>query len=254
MNGIDEESNLVNLTAREHYIAHLLLWKIYSNTQYEFSLLYAFIKMSISTNKQKRQIRINSKLYEFARKQFAISLSQHWNNLSNDKKKHIKSLISQSVKNNWANMTQKEYEMRCKNISLGKQNAFNSMTLDERMQFSNKLSSSKKGTWQSFSKEKQQRISKKIGDASWNLKSTEEKMRIIEKRNKTNNSKSQEYKNNLRKRRSQIFSGKNNPCYNRKWMYHPTTLDSVFPKENECKKYLDLGYVYGMIKNKKFKT
>ena len=29
--GSNDKSNLVNLTAREHYIAHLLLWKIYKD-------------------------------------------------------------------------------------------------------------------------------------------------------------------------------------------------------------------------------
>jgi len=29
LGGLNDKINLVNLTAREHYIAHLLLWKIY---------------------------------------------------------------------------------------------------------------------------------------------------------------------------------------------------------------------------------
>ena len=62
LNGTNDKDNIVNLTAREHYIAHLLLWKIYKNTEYEYPLLYAFMKMSICTRKQKRQVRINSKI------------------------------------------------------------------------------------------------------------------------------------------------------------------------------------------------
>lgn len=37
MGGTDESNNLVHLTAREHFIAHLLLWKIYRNNETAFS-------------------------------------------------------------------------------------------------------------------------------------------------------------------------------------------------------------------------
>lgn len=43
MGGIDEKSNLVSLTAKEHYVAHQLLVKIYPK---EYKLLYALNRMS----------------------------------------------------------------------------------------------------------------------------------------------------------------------------------------------------------------
>lgn len=43
MGGTDEESNLIMLSCREHFIAHLLLWKIYPEVQ---GLLYAAFMMS----------------------------------------------------------------------------------------------------------------------------------------------------------------------------------------------------------------
>ena len=42
LNGSDDEDNIVNLTAREHYIAHLLLWKHYKQT----NNTNAYIKMT----------------------------------------------------------------------------------------------------------------------------------------------------------------------------------------------------------------
>lgn len=38
--------NLVKLTGREHFIAHLLLWKISKNTKYENKMRYGVIAMS----------------------------------------------------------------------------------------------------------------------------------------------------------------------------------------------------------------
>jgi hypothetical protein len=43
MGGSDENENIVYLTAKEHYIAHFLLWKLYRNTEmaYAFRLMNA---------------------------------------------------------------------------------------------------------------------------------------------------------------------------------------------------------------------
>lgn len=51
MGGDNSKNNLTTLTAKEHYIAHLLLTKIYN----ENSLLYAFAMMRHKTKKTKRQ-------------------------------------------------------------------------------------------------------------------------------------------------------------------------------------------------------
>jgi len=59
MNGNNNIKNLVYLTAREHFLAHWLLWKIYRTKQ----LAYAFIRMSTNKN-----IRITGKQYEITRK------------------------------------------------------------------------------------------------------------------------------------------------------------------------------------------
>lgn len=43
--GTDDSENLICLTAREHYIAHLLLAKAYNN----YKLYYAVVKMRVSS-------------------------------------------------------------------------------------------------------------------------------------------------------------------------------------------------------------
>ena len=59
MGGDNSQSNLVNLSAREHFIAHLLLCKIYPSNG---KLFYAANMMTVNN---KNQIRNNSKNYDF---------------------------------------------------------------------------------------------------------------------------------------------------------------------------------------------
>lgn len=59
--GTNDSSNLINLTAREHYIAHLLLTKIYDDVK----MLYAYVMMSKCRSCSKnKDFKINSHLYE----------------------------------------------------------------------------------------------------------------------------------------------------------------------------------------------
>ena len=69
--GSDHLSNLVTLTAREHFIAHLLLAKIYGGP-----LIYAAYAMCYQYNRyQERSHRINSYTYEHLKKKAAKLLS-----------------------------------------------------------------------------------------------------------------------------------------------------------------------------------
>jgi len=61
LGGSDDDDNLVKLTPREHYIAHLLLIKIHNNN---VKLLYAMNMMRVSNGNQRREFRINGRLYE----------------------------------------------------------------------------------------------------------------------------------------------------------------------------------------------
>lgn len=63
MGGIDSKENLVELTPEEHYVAHLLLVKMYPNND---SLVYAAMKMTVAS---KLTIRSN-KAYGWVRKKF----------------------------------------------------------------------------------------------------------------------------------------------------------------------------------------
>lgn len=70
LGGLDNKENLVNLYPEEHYLAHLLLCKIYPGNQ---KLLYAAMNMTTGSmiNNGKR----NNKAYGWLRRQYAESMS-----------------------------------------------------------------------------------------------------------------------------------------------------------------------------------
>lgn len=65
LGGTDESTNLVNLTAREHFIAHMLLAKIHRGKMW-----YAVICMKGKANRY-----VNSRLYDIARREQGIAFT-----------------------------------------------------------------------------------------------------------------------------------------------------------------------------------
>lgn len=72
LGGTDDNDNLVVLTAREHFLAHYLLTKIYPNN---YKLIDAFRMMGVVNTKDQHRY-INSRLYESKRKLFAEARSK----------------------------------------------------------------------------------------------------------------------------------------------------------------------------------
>lgn len=69
LNGNNTQYNLVYLTVREHYIAHLLLWKITllkfgEESDQHKKMQHAFRMMCIFSKKHSRRFKFNSRLYE----------------------------------------------------------------------------------------------------------------------------------------------------------------------------------------------
>ena len=61
--GGDEPDNLVNLTAREHYVAHLLLAKIYDDRKMHSAVTFM--------HAGRDAFRFSSRLYEHLRRRFS---------------------------------------------------------------------------------------------------------------------------------------------------------------------------------------
>jgi hypothetical protein len=70
LGGTNEKENLIELTAREHFLCHRLLVEIYPNK----SLKYALWLMSIG-KQQKYKHKINSRLYEYLKKEYSQMLT-----------------------------------------------------------------------------------------------------------------------------------------------------------------------------------
>ena len=72
LGGSNDQSNLVNLTAREHFIAHFLLAKIHGGNQWT----------AIKRFRHGKRSYCNSRLYEVARKNHAIQASKLFKGVS----------------------------------------------------------------------------------------------------------------------------------------------------------------------------
>ena len=77
--GEDEPYNLVNLTAREHYVAHLLLARIYDDFQ-----MWCAIKLMGTSNKRDigRGSYFGSRLYEHAKRESAKHYSTKYSGVN----------------------------------------------------------------------------------------------------------------------------------------------------------------------------
>lgn len=74
LGGLDDKENMVLLTAREHYICHLLLTKM---TEDNSSMITAYMMMCYCKSKnQERSYKVNSHLYELKKKEYSINKSK----------------------------------------------------------------------------------------------------------------------------------------------------------------------------------
>ena len=80
--GGDSKNNIVKLTAREHYIAHALLWKMKFEGIYGSKMAFAFNtfinKMTTKDRVVHQTYKINSRMYEVFRKQYSIMLKEKY--------------------------------------------------------------------------------------------------------------------------------------------------------------------------------
>ena len=72
LNGTDDKTNLVDLTAREHFICHWLLTKMYTG-EAKFKMIYALNGMKRNGKfTQRYETLVTSRVYENLKKEFSI--------------------------------------------------------------------------------------------------------------------------------------------------------------------------------------
>jgi hypothetical protein len=83
LGGSDDKDNLVQLSAKEHYIAHLLLCKIYENDKSKFyKMVKAFVMMS-TTRAENCNGYFNSNTYQLYREEFSKAMSETQTGIGN---------------------------------------------------------------------------------------------------------------------------------------------------------------------------
>lgn len=76
MGGGNDKENLVRLSAREHYIAHLLLWKSKFPQPYHKKMVFAANAMSNKVSPRKnRNYKVNSRIYNSLRTDYSAHMS-----------------------------------------------------------------------------------------------------------------------------------------------------------------------------------
>jgi len=91
LGGSNSKDNLVKLTAREHFICHMLLTKMTKGADYK-KMIHAFWSMcNYSSGNQQRTYKINSTIYESLKKERSKLLSKPM-------PEHVKAKISKTTK------------------------------------------------------------------------------------------------------------------------------------------------------------
>lgn len=89
--GTNEPDNLVNLTAREHYIAHLLLARIYDDRK-----MWLAMNRLLHGNNFMKYNRVSSRMYQTLKEKFSASLVGHHNGLGKKRTEETKERIRQA--------------------------------------------------------------------------------------------------------------------------------------------------------------
>lgn len=96
LGGSNDDDNLINLTAREHYIVHKLLTK-FTEGDHRRKMHWALHRMIHSRNSE---WKVNSKQYEHFRKSWSKFLSENHSSVTNSE---WCQKVSESVKRSWEN-------------------------------------------------------------------------------------------------------------------------------------------------------
>lgn len=130
--GADVKDNLVKLTARQHYLAHWLLYKIYKTTV----LVHAWHCMSRIGDGQKNR-NINSHLFQYCKKERSKILSENYKGEKNnfygkthteETKKYLSEInygrknISENGLKSWIEKVAKQANSELQKKSLGERN------------------------------------------------------------------------------------------------------------------------------------
>jgi hypothetical protein len=149
LNGNDEDDNLVLLTAKEHFVCHKLLTKIYPSNSGINLALFAMVNYKDANRKEK--IKISGRDYQNIKEEISkcgfskehsqnISKSHIGKRLSNKHKFKIKQGLSKYKKpNKFSNLTEEELKSK----KVGKYNNFHGYTHKNEKNYKEKYTTRK---------------------------------------------------------------------------------------------------------------
>jgi hypothetical protein len=178
LGGTDEISNLTYITAREHFICHWLLTKIYPTGEEHWKMLNALRMMRAENkNQQRYQTKITSRVYAKLKEEYAQLHRERYSGENNPfyGKSHTDAVIERIREANTGDgnaMKREDEREKMRRLKLGK----------KREPFSeewrNKMSASKIGANNNrYGVEVASETKKKIGDRIRGRKQTEEEKR-----------------------------------------------------------------------------
>lgn len=222
MGGNDDKENLVKLTAREHFLAHLLLSKIYPNKK---GLIIAIQMMCVSSNSHNEN-RINNRMYSWLKNKFSEEMSKNQQGYKNS---------------NFGTMWIHNFELKTsKNIKKEDFDIWIENGWKKGRKFDFTLN---------FCIVCNKEISKKSKFCSngCSIKYKKENNNYI---NPFQNKKhSENFKNSMKNHTRN--NGVDNPMYGMKYIYNPETLEYKRCKDEILKDHLSLGWLYGKKPKKK---
>lgn len=239
--GTNEKENLVNLTAREHFIAHKLLLKIYekSNDKNAYIRMGMALGRLITGNKEFiNNISISSKEYERI-KEIWVESTKAWMTIPENKEKmkyerteEIRKILSMKQKLRFQNMTDKEKE---KNRELLK-NGHKNMSKENKDKMRKNQSLAQKKKFQNFSEEDWNKFKSQISYRE-RSRSKEERKRIDAKKRETL------IKHNMIEKMRKFTQ-------NLRWVKNPITHESKYIQKEEFDNYISNGWLPGFYKGK----
>lgn len=130
MGGSNHKSNLISLTTEQHYEAHYLLWKAYSNRQ----MSAAFHLMT--TNKSSRR-KLTIDEFVKLREDYKNARKEYWATLTEDQKEHHR-----KNSNPWANKSEsekEEYKKKCDSWANKSEEEINEIKTRKRLTWDEKV-------------------------------------------------------------------------------------------------------------------
>ena len=224
---IYRKSNKVNLTVREHFIAHLLLKRIYKKKFGEDSYQYkAMVKTCFLFANKHKGATLNSRTIEKLRIDYKKLPSPLKGRPMCDNAK--KALLEANIGRKLTD------EHKRKIVEARRKNGSNKLS-EEHKQI---LIQSRLGS--KHTEETKQRIrQKKLG-----FRHTEETKQKISKNN-ARNQLGKPLSEETKKKISENKKGDNNPHFGKKWMFNPNSNHRICVREDEIQKYIEDGYLRG---------